>query len=102
LDTRTLYGSRDPLAHDWVDGKHETASRLLHHAEQQYDVRFRLSYSVRPWARAPDENAISGSEGVLWHAWWIVAGRDLNVVELWREISRLRLPRIDLVAVKSS
>jgi hypothetical protein len=88
LDTRAMHKSRDPVVRAWVGRNHETAVRLLDHADRQYDVRFRLGYSVRPWAAAPDENAISGSEGVLWHARWIVGGRDLNVAELWTEVAR--------------
>jgi len=88
LDTRAVHKSRDPVARAWLGRQHETAARLLDHAERQYDVRFRLGYSVRPWATAPDANAISGSEGVLWHARWVIGGRDLNVAELWTEVAR--------------
>ena len=88
LDTRMIHKSRDPLSRSWVAGRHQTAARLLKHAERQYETRFRLSYSVRPWANRPDENAISGSEGVLWHAHWSIAGRIVNVVDLWTEIEK--------------
>ncbi|MBS1870242.1 MAG: hypothetical protein JSS99_11320 [Actinobacteria bacterium] len=88
LETRPIHDSNDPLAKSWVRGKHPTASRLLKHADRQYDVRIRLSYSVRPWAAAPKRERISGTEGVLWHAMWLVGGRDLNVVDLWNEIDR--------------
>jgi hypothetical protein len=80
--------SADPLAKAWADGQHETARRLLKHAEEQYETRFRLCYSVRPWANRPDKNAVSGSEGVLWHAHWTMGGRDLDLSELWRELER--------------
>lgn len=108
--------SRDPLAQSWVARQHEVAARLLGnskprfdplyrryyklrgwpdptarrrgHAYYQYDTLFRLSYSVRPWATKPDPTAISGSEGVLWHAHWVPRGVDLNVTDLWRAIER--------------
>ncbi|HZV72663.1 MAG TPA: Swt1 family HEPN domain-containing protein [Conexibacter sp.] len=88
LDTRPVYEGRDPLVRAWIAGKHPVADRLLEHADRQYDVRFRLSYSARPWAAMTDENVLSGTEGVLWHAAWTVGGRDLNVADLWKEIAR--------------
>lgn len=96
LNTWSIFDSDDALARAWVRGDHETAARLLHHADQQYDVRIRIGYSVRPWATSPERNAISGTPGVLWHARWWVGSRDLNVVDLWNEISRHSLVR-DLV-----
>lgn len=97
-DTHGVYASHDPVAQSWVEGRHETAQRLLEHGERQYDVRFRLSYSTRPWAAAPvDEDSISGHEGVLWHAMWTLSGRDLNVADLWSEVARPGLPRDALV-----
>jgi hypothetical protein len=116
LDTRGVPKSRDPLAQSWVARRHEVAARLLGdsnprfdplyrryyqlrgwpdptvrrrgHAYYKYDTLFSLSYSVRPWATPPDENAISGSDGVLWHAHWSPRGVDLNVADLWRAIER--------------
>jgi hypothetical protein len=85
LKTCSPYESRDPLARSWIAGEHETAVRLLGH-ERQDEVRFRLSYSVRPWATPPNEDAICGSEGVLWHAHWTIPGRILNIADLWTEI----------------
>jgi hypothetical protein len=81
--------STDPLAKAWVAGEHDTAQRLLRHAEQNYDTRFALRYSVRPWA-AIAEGALSGCEGVLWHADWIVTGPELRPVRLWNEIANVR------------
>ena len=97
LDTHGLDALGDPLAQSWIAGEHPVAERLLEHASRNYDVRFRLSYSVRPWATAPDERSVSGSEGVLWHAHWMIAGRDLNVGELWAEVARPGLPRESVV-----
>jgi hypothetical protein len=96
LDTQLVKDSSDPVARSWVAGKHSTARRLLKHAEHQYETRFRLSYSLRPWATPPAVGEISGTPGVLWHAHWTIAGRDLNVRNLWSEIERSRTER-DLI-----
>ena len=96
LDTQVVIKSRDPLARSWVAGRHSTAMRLLKHAERQYETRFRLSYSARPWTTLPAVDEISGTAGVLWHAHWVIGGRDLNVVRLWKEIERSRAQR-DLI-----
>lgn len=81
--------SRDPVVRSWVAGKHDTAARLLDHAARQYETQFRLTYSIRPWAIAPEPDTISGSEGVVWHASWVLAGRELNVAELWSDLARM-------------
>jgi hypothetical protein len=86
LNVHDLPQSRDPLSRAWVRGRHEAASRLLQHARDQYDTRFRLRYSVRPWAQKPQPSNISGAAGVLWHADWLIMGRDLNVADLWATI----------------
>jgi Swt1-like HEPN len=89
LDTRRVLDgvSTDPVAEAWVQGEHDTARRLLGHGEDQYETTFQLWYSVRPWSTWPDKNQIAGSEGVLWHARWSMGGRDLDVRQLWRELS---------------
>jgi hypothetical protein len=79
--------SSDPVAHAWIGAKHPTASRLLNHAEEQYEVRFQLRYSVRPWASRPKHDAITGTPGVLWHAEWYTSGREVPVVTLWERLS---------------
>lgn len=78
--------SKDPMAKQWGLGKHETARRLLKHAELQYDTSFALRYTVRPWAAPPGVNRISGSEGAVWKAHWIVRGGELRPAELWERI----------------
>jgi hypothetical protein len=80
--------SKDPLVEQWVDGKDASAQHLLDHALKNYDTRFSLSYSVRPWAPEPDVDQLSGAEGVLWHARWIVRGREVRPLELWRRIAQ--------------
>lgn len=96
-DTSYPEGKRDPLVRDWLLGRHPTAARLLKHAERQYGVRFRLSYSVRPWARRPDPRSVSANQGVLWHATFLTGALDVPVAELWREISRETVRRDALV-----
>jgi hypothetical protein len=78
----------DPLVRAWVGGQHQVASRLLRHAERQYDVRFRLRASVRPWAEAPTQgDVLSGREGVLWHAEWILGDWEVSPMALWQDVS---------------
>lgn len=95
--TYPVTAPKEPLARDWIDGRHPDASRLLAHAELQYDVRFRLAYSVRPWASRTAKEPISTHPGVLWHATWQVGGRDLNVATLWPHLERHRNVRDLLV-----
>lgn len=78
----------DPLAAAWVRGDHADAKRLLRHAERQYGVDFSLSYSARPWARAPKDEAISGTRGLLVHASWTMHdGRFLSPRKFWQDRS---------------
>lgn len=86
--THQVAESDDPLSQAWVVGQHPTAERLLGHARDQYDTQFRLEYSVRPWAERPEPDRVSGHEGVLIHASWVIAGRDLNAAKLWAEVAR--------------
>lgn len=51
-------------------------------------MRFRLAYSVRPWASRSEPNEITGSPGVLWHAEWFIGSRDVPVVELWERLGQ--------------
>lgn len=78
--------SKDPMAKQWAVGKHETAHRLLKHAELQYDTSFALNYTVRPWATPPGVNRISGSEGVVWKAHWMIRGAELQPKDLWERV----------------
>jgi hypothetical protein len=82
--------SLDPLVRAWMAGEHPTARRLLKHAEDQYEVRFQLRYSLRPWASAPAPDSITGTPGVLWHAEWYTSSREVPVVKLWDRISARR------------
>jgi hypothetical protein len=52
---------------------------------RQYEVRFRLGFSARPWATAPKhERVISGTRGLLWHAEWLLGPQDVRPADLWR------------------
>lgn len=79
----------DRLVDLWVRREHETARRLIDHAERQYDISFQLSASRRPWARAiPDTAAISGTPGWLWHAKFYLSGRRLRSARhLWNDLT---------------
>lgn len=88
LDTKSALQSQDAVGRAWIKGRHPTAQRLLgsRHAERKYETRFWLERSVRPWADAPDPKKISGTPGVLWYARWSIAGHELNVADLWRQL----------------
>jgi hypothetical protein len=67
----------------------DTAERLIDHAWTNYETRLKLSYTVRPWAIAPEEGAVvSGTPGTLWRADFIQRGRYLDVAELWEDLGR--------------
>jgi hypothetical protein len=86
---------KDAVANGWVREQHETAIRLIKHAERQYDTTFQLEYSRRPWAPLlvqPD--TISGVAGYIWHAsWYFRGGRSFNLDSFWRDIE----PHHDLI-----
>jgi hypothetical protein len=86
---------RDPLWKAWVKGGHEVADRLLEHAARQYDTRFRLRATRRPWAPEA-EGQISGTPGHLWHATWILGGREIEAAALWTTICE-RVPTAELI-----
>lgn len=82
-----LRNREDPLVDAWVRRRHESAARLIEHCEQNYDTRFQLGYSVRPWAEGPEQDAeVSGSEGVIWHATWFVGSRAILPERLWKRL----------------
>jgi hypothetical protein len=91
LDTYNLeLSDGDPLVKAWVEGAHPTAARLLRHAERQYDVRFRLRASIRPWAERPAlPGRLSGRDGVVWHAQWILGDWEVSPRALWTDVHDL-------------
>jgi hypothetical protein len=81
--------TKDQLVRAWVGLRHAAAARLVEHCRQKYDVKFRLGYSVRPWAQAPQEEAaIGGSRGVLWNAMWVLGSEEVRPADLWQELSK--------------
>jgi hypothetical protein len=87
-ETRVVRDGRDPLVKAWVKRRHTAAARLIEHCESSYETRFRLSYSMRPWAEGPQGGGvISGRDGMIWQAIWLTGGRELNPEELWRELA---------------
>jgi Swt1-like HEPN len=86
----------DPVVAAWGRGEHPDARRLIAHAERNYDVFFRLTYSRRPWADAYHSGTkISGRPGFLWHAVFDLHGDGFEVANLWNdyEMSRPRMRR---------
>lgn len=76
----------DQLVRDWVNMDHQDASRLVGHAAQQYQVRFDLRYSRRPWAEGrPRETPVSGTQGYLWHARWIISEGVVDLSRFWED-----------------
>ena len=77
---------RDPLVRAWVIEQHEDAARLVDHANRQYDTRFVLRYSKRPWSTLRKKtDVISGVEGYIWHATWVLASSYLNLRDFWAD-----------------
>lgn len=85
-------GRRDPLVKAWVKRHHPAAARLVEHCERNYDTRFQLGFSLRPWAETPGPKAaISGHEGAIWHAEWLLGGHEIDPERLWKALrSRTR------------
>lgn len=78
---------KDPLAKAWLEGRHADAERLLEHAKRQYDTSFHLRLSRRPWAADNDGEPVSRKPGYLWHANWILGGREVGPAELWERLA---------------
>lgn len=82
-----LSDREDPLVDAWVNRCHEAAARLVEHCENNYDTRFQMGYSVRPWAEDPAPKAeVCGREGVIWHATWFVGSREISPERLWKRL----------------
>jgi hypothetical protein len=72
----------------WLGNTHPSAARLVDHCQQQYDVRFRLASSARPWARSIESRSgIAGAAGMFWHAEWILGLEEVWPSDLWKELS---------------
>jgi hypothetical protein len=82
----------DALVDGWVRMQHDTAGRLIQHAETQYETIFELRYSRRPWAPSlGDKQTISGTAGYIWHAfWYFKGGRPFYLDKFWRDIEFCR------------
>lgn len=79
------------VADGWVRRGHQTALRLIEHAERQYDVAFELRCSCRPWVVESwrDRKTIDGIPGYIWHVvWYLRGGRPLHLDRFWRDIRR--------------
>jgi hypothetical protein len=71
----------------WLGKNHPSAARLVDHCQEQYDVRFGLGISTRPWGPGIEAVAgISGTAGVLWHADWILGSEEIWPSDLWNEL----------------
>jgi len=91
----------DPLVEAWMRWKHPDARRLVDHADRQYDVQFSLHYSARPWAPSREEHdPISGTQGFLWHASWLLRNAGLDLRAFWED-SQVQAVKDLLVFVSS-
>jgi hypothetical protein len=76
----------DPVVEAWVQDQHDDAYRLVGHAARQYDVRFVLRFSCRPWAEPPPEGRpVTGKVGYLWHASWYVGSGFVDLRKFWED-----------------
>jgi Swt1-like HEPN len=76
----------DPVVEGWLREAHPDARRLVAHAESSYDISFRLGFSRRPWAGSyREDQAISGREGYLWHAIFILHSDGIEPENLWND-----------------
>lgn len=89
----------DPVVRGWVAGEHSVAKRLLGHADRQYDVRFRLECTVRPWGELPVSQTLTGTPGAIWHARWSLGTDEVEPAELWTRLAGYRNVRELLVHV---
>lgn len=75
----------DPVLHAWVDGEHDDAS-LIDHCQTNYDIRFQLRATRRPWADPVGDDApISGQPGYLWEVTWTLGQSAGNAKGLWED-----------------
>ncbi len=72
----------------WIRKEHADARRLVDHAQDQYEVTFRLSMSHRPWL---GPSTLAEGSGHLWHArWHFFGGSGLpNLAGLWDDVKDL-------------
>jgi hypothetical protein len=77
--------SADAVTIGWIDEQHETAKRLIAHADRQYETNLNLRVSRRPWASWPTD--FNNAPGILWHAEFYMRDRTIDVTKLWRDTS---------------
>lgn len=77
----------DPMVAAWIRREHLGAQRLIDHCDTQYDVRLRVTYSVRPWAEATGTQGspVTGRPGYLWHAHWTIGRGYFEARRFWSE-----------------
>jgi len=82
----------DAVVDGWVRMEHDVASRLVKHAERQYETSFELRYSRRPWAEPSiGKQTINSVPGYIWHAFWYFrGGRPFDLRHFWRALEPYR------------
>lgn len=93
----------DEITDGWAREQHDTARRLIKHAERSYDTIFELKYSRRPWSNTTTPiKTISGVSGYVWHAFWYFrGGRPFKLDKFWQDI-KLHNDSILLVCAETS
>jgi hypothetical protein len=86
-----------PVADGWIGRNHPDAKRLITHAADAYDVRFKLTRSLRPWA----EPGATTTAGKLWHADLWSGRAPVDVGAIWRDVRDTKAGRL-LVAIESN
>lgn len=86
----TRLDQANPIVAGFIHDRYPEAPRLLAHALRQHDISVRLSYTVRPWAKHPEQGArASGQPGILWNVGFYPRLRRFDVPRLWRNLSPL-------------
>jgi hypothetical protein len=82
----------DAVTKGWIEGEHETARRLVRHAERQYDTSIEVHLTRRRWAEPLDDSGPSGKPGYLWRVNFVIGGsRRFNVAGFWRDVLQTRV-----------
>lgn len=90
----------DPMVEVWVRDEHDVAGRLVVHAARQYDVRFALRFSRRPWAEPLAAGSqVTGKVGYLWHATWYVRSGFVDLRKFWEDSHLTRHRDLKIFAV---
>jgi HEPN superfamily Swt1-like protein len=99
-DPRIFCSDDHAVVRGWVHREHETADRLIEHANENYGTSFRISLTRRPWASETiDGQVAEASPGYLWYVRFGFRERYVQVPQLWRSRHLDTLTRNHLIHV---